>query len=308
MSEIQNEIYKSEGNWNYPSNITVEITPYDSSNLQGITYTLTIYVTPTDTDGDGILDDANGNGRNDPNDDKDDDDDGFDDDEELFLGTNPKDRFDKPMDSDGDGLPDGDAQNSKDWMDLDDDNDGIWDIHPENADLSNPIWYDTFPKTASRPGDMDYDGIGDDQDPDIDGDGVPNEKDYAPKDDSIQDPPKEEGTSWIQILTFILVLLIIFAIIAFVYLVYNGTITLPSQAPPPVSGAGAEAIYDEDAGVEKLPPKIDDVEEMEELENMSTCSNCGEMVSLEESACPNCGAEFEEMEEEEEDDDEWEEE
>jgi hypothetical protein len=310
ISETLNQIEKSQGNWNYPANITVGITPYDSNNLPGTTYFLSVFVTPTDTDGDGILDDANGNGVNDPNDDKDDDEDGFEDTWEEFLGTNPKDRFDKPMDSDGDGLPDGDPQNSKDWMDLDDDNDGIWDIHPQNADMSNPVWYDTFPKTASRPGDLDYDGIGDDQDPDMDDDGVPNVDDYAPKDDTIQNPPEEEGTPVIQILTFILLLLIIIAIAAFVYLVYNGTINLPTQAPPPVSDAGAEAIYEEDTGVAKLPPKIEDLDEMEEIKSMSTCSNCGELITADDLDCPNCGAEFEELEEEEEedDDDEWEEE
>ena len=49
---------------------------------------------------------------------------------------------------------------------------------------------------------------------------------------------------------------------------------------------------------------------MEELEDMSTCSNCGEIVTSEESVCPNCGAEFEDLEEEEDEDEEdaWDEE
>jgi hypothetical protein len=112
--------------------------------------------------------------------------------------------------------------------------------------------------------------------------------------------PKETETLWIQILTLLLVVVIIAAIIVFVYLVYNGTINLPTQAPPPVSDSGAEAIYDEEPGVAKLPPKVDDLEEMEELDNMSMCSSCGELVSLEEPMCPNCGAEFEDMEEDDE--------
>ncbi len=305
ISDTWSEIQKTEGNWNYPANISVGITPYDSNNLPGVTFYLSVYVTPTDTDGDGLLDDANGNGKNDPNDDKDDDQDGFFDDWEIELKTNPKDRFDMPLDSDGDGLPDGDNKNSLAWMDLDDDNDGIPDIHPDNPDMNDPIWFDTRPKTASRPGDMDYDGKGDDQDEDIDGDGVLNEDDYAPRDASISKAPTEKETLWIQILTLLLVLLIIIAVFVFLYLVYNGTINLPTQAPPPVSGSDAEAIYDDDGpGVAKLPPMMDDADEMEELDNMSICSSCGDLVSVEEPMCPNCGAEFEDMEEEEDDEEE----
>ena len=298
MSKL-NEIYKNQGNWNYPANISVSITPYDSNNLDGIPFSLTVYVTPTDTDGDTLLDDADGNGRNDPNDDKDDDNDGYEDEWEEFMDSDPKDPLNKPLDTDGDGLPDGDTGNTQDWMDLDDDNDGVWDVHPDNADMSKPVWYDTFPKTASMPGDMDFDGIGNDQDPDIDGDGVPNDKDYARWDPDISKAPEQRETLWIQILTLLLVFVIIFAIAVFVYLVYNGTITLPTNAPPAVEGEGAEAIFEEEPGLAKLPPKEDDVEELEELENISTCSNCGELVSLDEPECPNCGAVFEDAEEDE---------
>lgn len=71
-----------------------------------------------DTDSDGILD----------IDDYDDDNDNFLDDWEEFLGTDPKDSYDKPNDTDLDGIPDGDKLNSKSWMDLDDDNDNITDL------------------------------------------------------------------------------------------------------------------------------------------------------------------------------------
>ncbi|MBN1539041.1 MAG: right-handed parallel beta-helix repeat-containing protein, partial [Candidatus Thermoplasmatota archaeon] len=156
ISDMSNGLLKSHGNWNYPATIKVNITPYDENNdLQGTTLTLSIDVTPTDTDGDGLFDDANGNGRNDQNDDPDDDNDGYLDEWEIFLGTDPKDPLDKPLDSDGDGKPNGDPGNTQPWMDLDDDNDGVWDVHPENPDMNNPIWYDTHPTTASMPGDYD---------------------------------------------------------------------------------------------------------------------------------------------------------
>ncbi|MGA1793694.1 MAG: right-handed parallel beta-helix repeat-containing protein [Thermoplasmatota archaeon] len=297
IADTLSVLQKSQGNWNYPSNISVTITPYDSSNLDGDPFTLYIDVTPRDTDGDGLLDDADGNGRNDQNDDPDDDNDGYMDEWEDFMKTDPKDWLSKPVDTDGDGQPDGDTGNTKEWMDLDDDNDGVWDIHPANADMTKPVWYDTFPRTASMPGDLDFDGIGNDQDPDIDGDDHLNEDDYAPYDPGIWKAPETKETLWIQILTLLLVLVIFLAIGIFGYLVYNGTITLPSQAPPAVEGA--EAIYDESPGLAKLPPKEEDIEDIEELEAISTCSNCGELVSMEESECPNCGAEFEDIEEDE---------
>jgi len=303
ISDTLPELLKSQGNWNHPANISVGITPYDSDNLNGPTYYLSVYITPTDTDGDGMFDDADGDGINDPGDDKDDDNDGYQDDWENHdsIGTNPKDPWSRPLDTDGDGLPDGDPANSESWMDTDDDNDGVWDIHPDNLNPSDPDWYDSFPKTASMPGDMDYDGIGDDQDPDIDGDGYLNSEDDYPRDPTRHEEPMVRENYIIQILTLFLVVLIVAAIIAFVVLVYNGTITLPSQAPPGVED-GTEVILDMDEdrpGRAKLPPAGDlsALEEMEELENMGTCSQCGELVSFDEKECPNCGAVFEDLEE-----------
>jgi ABC-type transport system substrate-binding protein len=83
-----------------------------------------------DTDGDGLGDNA----------DPDDDDDGFPDDWETVLGTDPKDANDKPLDTDGDGKPDGDATNSQPWMDTDDDGDGV----PDDEEMLPPVEESNF--------------------------------------------------------------------------------------------------------------------------------------------------------------------
>ncbi|MCK5309979.1 MAG: Ig-like domain-containing protein, partial [Thermoplasmata archaeon] len=74
-----------------------------------------------DTDNDGIDDIT----------DTDDDGDGYLDEWEVILGTNPLDATETPIDTDGDGIPDGDATNSLLWMDSDDDGDDV----PDNIDL-----------------------------------------------------------------------------------------------------------------------------------------------------------------------------
>ena len=51
-----------------------------------------------------------------------------------------------------------------------------------NWNDSPTVLYDMFPSTASRPWDIDRDGIGDNSDSDIDGDGSSNEDDQAPFD------------------------------------------------------------------------------------------------------------------------------
>ena len=69
--------------------------------------------------------------------DLDDDNDSYLDEWEEFLGTNPKNSYDKPLDTDDDGIPNGDANNSQQWMDTDDDNDGFADNeddYPTDAD------------------------------------------------------------------------------------------------------------------------------------------------------------------------------
>ncbi|MCK5038515.1 MAG: right-handed parallel beta-helix repeat-containing protein, partial [Thermoplasmata archaeon] len=71
--------------------------------------------------------------------DLDDDDDGFLDVWEEALGTDPADPDDAPMDTDGDGIPDGDATNSEDWMDPDDDGDTVDDADdpaPLNSEIT----------------------------------------------------------------------------------------------------------------------------------------------------------------------------
>lgn len=93
-----------------------------------------------DDDGDGILDiddlfplddtetvDFDGDGIGD-NADLDDDGDGYLDTWELFLGTDPLNPNNEPKDTDGDGIPNGDATNSQSWMDTDDDGDGVLDV------------------------------------------------------------------------------------------------------------------------------------------------------------------------------------
>jgi hypothetical protein len=75
-------------------------------------------------------------------DDWDDDDDGFKDTWEIYLGTDPLDSTSKPVDTDSDGEPDGDAANTKEWMDLDDDNDGLTD-DDENIIGTDPLLADT---------------------------------------------------------------------------------------------------------------------------------------------------------------------
>lgn len=73
--------------------------------------------------------------------DDDNDDDGFLDDWEEFLGTDSSDPNDVPLDTDGDGIPDGDKNNTMTWMDADDDDDGVpdsQDYEPLDPDVSEP--------------------------------------------------------------------------------------------------------------------------------------------------------------------------
>lgn len=88
-----------------------------------------------DTDGDGTGDNA----------DTDDDGDGFLDSWEDFLGTDPLDPNDMPVDTDSDGIPDGDAANSEPWMDADDDGDGVLDADenppPEEPGFIGQYWW-----------------------------------------------------------------------------------------------------------------------------------------------------------------------
>ncbi|MCK5037561.1 MAG: PKD domain-containing protein [Thermoplasmata archaeon] len=114
-------------------------------------------VSDTDDDNDGVLDvdddfpfddseatDTDGDGTGD-NADLDDDDDGFLDIWEEALDTDPLNSEDRPVDTDGDGIPDGDLENSEDWMDIDDDGDDVPDavdadpLDPEITDIIDDV-------------------------------------------------------------------------------------------------------------------------------------------------------------------------
>jgi hypothetical protein len=92
-----------------------------------------------DNDNDGI-----------PNDkDDDDDNDGYLDIWEIFLGTDANNTGDRPLDTDNDGQPDGDAINSEKWMDRDDDGDSYTDSK-ETEFGTNPK--DSNSNPATEPG------------------------------------------------------------------------------------------------------------------------------------------------------------
>jgi hypothetical protein len=101
--------------------------------------------------------------------DKDDDDDGYLDEHEIVEGTDPLNATSKPVDNDGDFLPDS--------MDQDNDNDGYDDV------IEYLVETDPFDE-SSVPDDLDYDFIPDSMDSDLDGDGILNELDDFPKDPS----------------------------------------------------------------------------------------------------------------------------
>ncbi len=85
----------------------------------------------TDTDDDDIGNNA----------DDDDDDDGYLDIWEIAMGTNPLVSSHSPLDTDNDGIPNGDLTNSESWMDTDDDGDDVLDADdhaPLNAEISDP--------------------------------------------------------------------------------------------------------------------------------------------------------------------------
>jgi parallel beta-helix repeat protein len=93
-----------------------------------------------DTDNDNIPDDQ----------DDDDDNDKFLDSWENFLGTNPKNPYEYPLDTDSDDQPNGDEENSKPWMDLDDDNDGYTD-EEELIAGTDPLDKNDFPDEDETP-------------------------------------------------------------------------------------------------------------------------------------------------------------
>ena len=97
-------------------------------------------------------------------------------------------------DTDGDGIPN--------IHDRDDDGDGLPDFFDAYPHLSqfqydaDADWYanaiDVYPLDAGEHSDLDFDGIGDRDDPDIDGDGLLNEDDAFPRDFDNDGIPNEE--------------------------------------------------------------------------------------------------------------------
>ena len=97
-------------------------------------------------------------------------------------------------DIDGDGIPN--------IHDKDDDGDGLPDFFDAYPHLSqfqydaDADWYanaiDVYPLDAGEHSDLDFDGIGDRDDPDIDGDGLLNEDDPFPRDFDNDGIPNEE--------------------------------------------------------------------------------------------------------------------
>jgi hypothetical protein len=101
--------------------------------------------------------------------DMDDDTDGYRDEHEIAEGTDFLNATSKPVDNDGDYLPDS--------MDQDNDNDGYDDVIE--------YLYETDPfDESSVPDDLDSDFIPDSMDSDLDGDGIQNELDVFPIDSS----------------------------------------------------------------------------------------------------------------------------
>jgi hypothetical protein len=64
---------------------------------------------------------------------------------EEYLGTDPLDPNSSPIDTDSDGIPDGDLDNSQPWMDFDDDNDNYTDREELEAD-TDPLDDEDYPK------------------------------------------------------------------------------------------------------------------------------------------------------------------
>ena len=120
----------NESNLFYRMNFSSDNSNIPSLENINISYTHHISIEKTDFDGDKIPD-IN---------DTDDDNDSYLDEWEEFLGTKTKDFNETPLDTDNDGEPDGDRNNSQSWMDIDDDNDGYIDKEEleANTDPTNP--------------------------------------------------------------------------------------------------------------------------------------------------------------------------
>jgi hypothetical protein len=136
-------IFKPSSDFQYNTTYTITVKPI-ATDLAGNPivelYSWNFTTEKQDTDSDNIPDDQ----------DDDDDNDGYLDVWEEFLGTNPKDNNDKPLDTDSDDKPNGDQENSKPWMDLDDDNDGYSDDEEIKAG-TDPLDTNDFPDYDKLP-------------------------------------------------------------------------------------------------------------------------------------------------------------
>ena len=180
-------------------------------------------------------------------------------------------------DSDGDGWPD---THEPQYMSL----------YPNGTSKGVPFYLDP---TEWR--DTDGDGIGDNSDPDIDGDGVPNELDAFPYDAkrwrNVED--EDEGLSPLELILIAVLILLILIIGTAMYSVYTGMLKLPTNAPPEIVGNREKEEPVEDKASLDALEAIED----EDIEDMRVCSECGELVNLTDETCPNCESIFEDSEE-----------
>jgi len=288
------------------SNVTVEmnariyvyIEPFDGQDL-GAAMNVSFILKERDLDNDGIPDSI----------DDDMDNDGFNNSWESHVGTDPEDRLDYPtgnaaIDTDGDGYPDGDHNNSQSWMDRDDDDDGY------------PDYNDTFPLTPTEWMDWDKDGIGDNADNDDDNDGFLDEYEKAmgtnPRDsrdfptDDKEDAPDNFWTNFFLALIIILILILCGVGVLYVYKVF---VITPEDEERDRYRRDEDEDFDKTglldylkkglgsitAGIES-PEKASDVsKEFADLdleEDLVECSNCQAMIPEDADICPECDAHF----------------
>ena len=173
--------------------------------LKSVTLSFDEYITtdvPAETNDHPVLNDTDADSVPDLID-LDDDNDGFLDDWEIFLEANPLIFNDTPIDSDSDGIPDGDVNNTISWMDRDDDNDGMPDFWEIQYNL-NPINFT-------------------DANLDKDNDGITNREEYEnntnpsdpedPSNDSLKsDDDKHEYNLYLIIGVTVIIILVILAL------------------------------------------------------------------------------------------------
>ncbi len=144
-----NSIQLSLLGWNgskFYYNMTFSSENLSISSLQNIKLSFTRKISPEelDTDNDDLPD----------LEDTDDDNDGYLDDWERYLNTSETDPNDRPIDTDSDGKPNGNHNNTQVWMDFDDDNDGYSDKKELDSE-TDPTDPEDHPK---KDNDNEYDG------------------------------------------------------------------------------------------------------------------------------------------------------